>query len=811
MPRPSLRVPVFLLILAACAAAVPIRAREGDLPSDAVVKPDEVKRYSDPQFQALLKGARSDKRKAAAIVLTQRFFGERVGKLDKNMVFEGKQVNRIGHKVGRILKVIAEYDDAIKSATTQEAVEKARDTMTLQVAGISEGMMPRPSRGPGNSQEWRPEHPHQPPLLLEIAAAAARQARQQLEPLPPGGGSHPHVPPSGPALGVPSDPTSPTDAMTDARERYRNGDISGAISDASRAIGLGGGAEALVFRGGLLLDQKRYPQANQDAQQALRIDSENKGALALAQFSAGRGGAAGSAGSSGERSFMGGSPREALSGSSPRAALIAQSSRRSTEQFAREGENAMRLGDMAGAKAYADRGLAASPGDSYLLALRAAIRLHQREYDKALADARAGLEKDPKNQTLLRAKAFAENRLKRWRDAQASANRLLELDAKDAYGYAYRAHAYGGMGDRDAMMSDIRRAAQLDWRFADAARQAEALQLPSNADLLFLFPGEAGPTAAAPAPGGRNRRFSLLLGVSALGGLLLAFGLLRTVLKIMRTGPSVRTAQAAVGSPVATSGSPSGLIRGQYEISRQIGAGGMGMVFEGTDRSLGRRVAIKKMREEIRCDARERARFVTEAKTVAALHHANIVDIYAIAEDGEDVFLVFEYVDGKTVHELVQAGGGLDCATASRIVREAASALEYAHSRGIIHRDMKPSNVMVDGQGRVKVMDFGIARAAKDAMTRYSITNTVVGTPPYMAPEAEQGQVRRESDVYALAVCAYEMLTGKLPFTGTGGGMMLNKINMSYVPPSRQKEGLPPTLDAVFERAFQADPDKRYR
>ena len=96
-------------------------------------------------------------------------------------------------------------------------------------------------------------------------------------------------------------------------------------------------------------------------------------------------------------------------------------------------------------------------------------------------------------------------------------------------------------------------------------------------------------------------------------------------------------------------------------------------------------------------------------------------------------------------------------------------------------------------------------------MTRYSITNTVVGTPPYMAPEAEQGQVRRESDVYALAVCAYEMLTGKLPFTGTGGGMMLNKINMSYVPPSRQKEGLPPTLDAVFERAFQADPDKRYR
>ena len=401
---------------------------------------------------------------------------------------------------------------------------------------------------------------------------------------------------------------------------------------------------------------------------------------------------------------------------------------------------------------------------------------------------------------------------------------LLELDPNDAYGYAYRAHAYGGMGERDAMMSDISRAAKLDPMFADAAGQAAGLQLPSNADLLFLFPGEAGAAAApAPAPGERNRRFGLLVGVSALGGLLLAFGLLQTVLaplkehvssvftKLTRTGPAVRTFEAPAGASVPAPGILPGLIRGQYEVSRQIGAGGMGMVFEGTDRSLGRRVAIKKMRDEIRYDARERVRFVTEAKTVAALHHANIVDIYAIAEDGEDVFLVFEYVDGKTVHELVQSHGGLDGATAGRVVSEVAAALDYAHSRGVIHRDMKPSNVMVDGHGRVKVMDFGIARVAKDAMTRYSVTNTVVGTPPYMAPEQEQGQVRRESDVYALAVCAYEMLTGKLPFTGTGGGMMLNKINMSYVPPSRQKEGLPPALDAVFARAFQADPEKRHR
>src|SRR6185369_4691166 len=136
-------------------------------------------------------------------------------------------------------------------------------------------------------------------------------------------------------------------------------------------------------------------------------------------------------------------------------------------------------------------------------------------------------------------------------------------------------------------------------------------------------------------------------------------------------------------------------------------------------------------------------------------------------------------VDGRTVHDLVQRSGRLPVEAAARVTRAAADALTYAHSRGVIHRDMKPSNMMIDGAGLVKVMDFGIARMAKDAMTRYSMTNTVVGTPPYMAPEQEQGVVRKESDVYSLAICAYEMLTGKLPFIGMGAGMLMNKINMS--------------------------------
>src|SRR5262249_15473308 len=125
-------------------------------------------------------------------------------------------------------------------------------------------------------------------------------------------------------------------------------------------------------------------------------------------------------------------------------------------------------------------------------------------------------------------------------------------------------------------------------------------------------------------------------------------------------------------------------------------------------------------------------------------------------------------------------------------------------------RDLKPSNVMVSEEGFVKVMDFGIARVAKDAMNRVSMTNTVVGTPPYMSPEQEQGVVRRETDPYPPATLPYQMLCGGGPLPGTGAGMLMNKINRSYVAPSRVVEGLPSGVDEAFARALDPDPDKRF-
>ncbi len=302
------------------------------------------------------------------------------------------------------------------------------------------------------------------------------------------------------------------------------------------------------------------------------------------------------------------------------------------------------------------------------------------------------------------------------------------------------------------------------------------------------------------------------------GGFLVALGFLNTVSSSWRDRikTTIRRVLGPAG-PVAKGGPrgefrPTGEFWTHYELVRQIGTGGMGLVYEAKDLSLERRVAIKKMRDEIRMEPAERARFVLEARTVAALHHLNIVDIYSIVEAEQDVYLVFEYVSGKTLAEVMRGKGPLDFDFALKVLREACQAIDYAHHHKVIHRDVKPSNIMVADDGCVKVMDFGVARQAKDALTKLSMTNTVVGTPPYMSPEQEQGTVCKESDVFALGVIFYEMLANKLPFSGQGAGMLLNKINGRHAPiTSVVKRGLPAGLDHVVAKALAPDPEKRYR
>ena len=562
---------------------------------------------------------------------------------------------------------------------------------------------------------------------------------------------------------ITENPDQPSNWRLRADYKLHTGDYNGAQTDAERAVALGGGAAARVTLGQAKLQLNDFPGANEQARAALEAEPQNQEAVALLHFSAGRiapGASSAAAGPSAAAPATGNDAATAAQSAAKRAAFLNQASNVATRMSGAQAEkaavNALHLNDLQEAMVYANRALVLDPRNAAFLNLRASIYARGGDYTRAAQDAQAGLLLAPNNPALLRTLTYAQLRGKDYKGALASSSALLEIDPQDAYTHALRAHAYGSLGDREAMMKDINRAAALDDRFAGAAEQARTLQIPSDQDILFLFPGEGAPgaavkTAARPE---RNRRFGWMAGSALAGGLLLALGLLQTVLaplkeqvssvftRITRTGPSVSSLEGATPQPASVSGFLPGLIRGQYQIIKQIGQGGMGTVYEGTDRSLGRRVAIKKMRDEIRRDPRERARFVIEAKTVAALHHPNVVDIYAIAEDGEDVYLVFEYVEGKTVHDVVHGNGRLEPNVATRITRASADALSYAHSRGVIHRDMKPSNVMLDGQGRVKVMDFGIARMAKDSATRYSMTNTVVGTPPYMAPEQEQGQGR---------------------------------------------------------------------
>ena len=617
------------------------------------------------------------------------------------------------------------------------------------------------------------------------------------------------------------------------REALARGDKPGGMRALANAIGLGAGADALTLHAELLKESGDYAGAAAEARKALELRPGDKDALMVLHESEGRGGATGGSAGSQRAASSGGSSGYGAgeagyanggwqSGTARPIAGMMNSNSLAANQSINDARTAMRLGDFAAALRHAQRALSLDPSNPQAHALVAEIYARLKNFDQSLSAANRGLAASPRSTDLLNAKAFAQNRTGRWRDALASSNEAIEIDPKNAYAYANRAHAYGGLNDRDAMMSDIERAARLDGAFGKAAAGAAALQLPSKDDVLFLFPGEEGAASAAAPAAKRSRNSALVVAAGVVGGLLMALGLLSTVLapvkdsvvsaftRATRRGPTLGASVSEPEETVPVAASPSGVIRGQYEILRQIGQGGMGMVYEGTDRSLGRRVAIKKMRDELRVNQRERERFVIEAKTVASLHHPNIVDIYAIAEEGDDVFLVFEYVDGRTIHDILQSQGRLNPSDAVRITQAMSEALTYAHTRGVIHRDMKPSNVMLAG-AQIKVMDFGIARMAKDAMTRYSMTNTVVGTPPYMAPEQEQGVVRKESDVYSLAICAYEMLTGKLPFIGMGAGMLMNKINMSFIPPARAIAGLPPVLDEVFAKAFQADPENRYR
>jgi serine/threonine-protein kinase len=252
------------------------------------------------------------------------------------------------------------------------------------------------------------------------------------------------------------------------------------------------------------------------------------------------------------------------------------------------------------------------------------------------------------------------------------------------------------------------------------------------------------------------------------------------------------------------------LFDGRYRIQRKLGAGGMADVYLAEDQELGRRVAIKILNGRHANDDQFIERFRREAKNAAALNHPNIVSIYDRGEAEDTYYIAMEYLDGRTLKELIVGRGAAPINVAIEYARQILSALRFAHRHGIVHRDIKPHNVLVDGEGRVKVTDFGIARAGTSQMTE---TGSIVGTAQYLSPEqAKGGEVDPRSDLYSLGIVLYELLTGKTPFDGeTPVEIAMKHLSHAPKPPSKLRSDIPRELDMVVLRALAKSPDDRYQ
>jgi len=258
------------------------------------------------------------------------------------------------------------------------------------------------------------------------------------------------------------------------------------------------------------------------------------------------------------------------------------------------------------------------------------------------------------------------------------------------------------------------------------------------------------------------------------------------------------------------------LLGSRYEIGETLGYGGMAEVHRGRDVRLGREVAVKVLRADLARDPSFQARFRREAQAAASLNHPAIVAVYDTGEEdmyGNQPYIVMEYVEGRTLRDVLKIEGRLMPRRAMEIVADVCAALDFSHRNGIVHRDVKPGNVMITRTGAVKVMDFGIARAVADNAATVTQTAAVIGTAQYLSPEQARGEnVDARSDVYSTGVLLFELITGHPPFTGDSPvAVAYQHVRENPPPPSTINPDVPPELDAIVLKAMAKNPANRYQ
>lgn len=250
---------------------------------------------------------------------------------------------------------------------------------------------------------------------------------------------------------------------------------------------------------------------------------------------------------------------------------------------------------------------------------------------------------------------------------------------------------------------------------------------------------------------------------------------------------------------------------GQYEILEEIARGGMGVVFRGRQPSLGREVAIKMLLPTFAGDPELNARFQIEAGAIALLAHENIVRIHDVLFDSGTWYIIMELIAGPSLRQVMDGAGPLEPGRAADLARQTANALAVAHARGIVHRDIKPGNLLLTASGVLKVMDFGIAKMASSKLR--TVTGTVLGTPAYMSPEQAGGEpVDARADLYAVAVLLFELVTGRLPFVG-GGAVAIAMQHLAAPPPDPRslRPDLPEGLARVINKGLAKGRQDRYQ
>ena len=259
------------------------------------------------------------------------------------------------------------------------------------------------------------------------------------------------------------------------------------------------------------------------------------------------------------------------------------------------------------------------------------------------------------------------------------------------------------------------------------------------------------------------------------------------------------------------------LLSNRYELGDTLGYGGMSEVHHGTDVRLGREVAVKILRADLARDPQFQERFRREAQNAAALNHPAIVAVYdtgeAQTEYGPLPYIVMEYVNGRTLRDIVKTEGPMPQKRAMEVMADVCAALDFSHRHGIVHRDVKPANVMITNHGAVKVMDFGIARAMHDGQAAMTQTAAVIGTAQYLSPEQARGEgVDARSDVYAAGCVLYELITGEPPFTGDSPvAVAYQHVREDPKAPSSVNPAVSPELDAIVLKALAKGPANRYQ